>query len=49
MNESDKAIFYEHMGHSKGMNERRYQCPPAKRELDTIGTFCDYVDKGKKI
>ena len=49
MNESDKAIFYDHMGHSKGMNEQRYQCPPAKKELETVGTFCDYVDKSKKI
>ena len=47
MNDSDKNLFYDHMGHSKGMNEQRYQCPRALKELATIGKFCDTIDKGK--
>ena len=40
-------MFYDHMGHSKAMNEKRYQCPPGVKELTTVGKFCDSIDKGK--
>jgi len=32
------------MGHSKSMNQQKYQCPPALKEVTTIGKFFSSVD-----
>ena len=49
MTDGEKQMFYNHMGHSKEMNKQRYQCPPAVKELTTIGKLYDCIDKGKKV
>ena len=46
----DREIFYTHMGHSQGTNEKIYQCPPAVKELVHVGKFFLQIDsKGNLI
>jgi len=45
--ENERELFYQHMGHSKSTNAENYQCPPALRELVTVGKHLAAIDKGK--
>jgi len=45
--QQDRDTFYEHMGHSKDTNAENYQCPPALRELISVGKHLAAIDHGK--
>lgn len=47
LTENERESFYDHMGHSKAMNQARYQCPPALKEVTKVGKFFSSVDQGK--
>lgn len=42
--EEDDDQFYEHLGHSKNINQNVYQVPRAKRTLLTVGKFLKSAD-----
>ena len=44
---NERSSFFDHMGHSKTMNEARYQCPAAIKELTVVGKRLHNIDKGK--
>ena len=37
--ESKRAAFYQHMGHSKSVNEMIYQAPLAEQEILNVGSI----------
>lgn len=45
----EKESFYNHMGHSAAMNQARYQCPPAIRELTKVGKTLFAIDQGNHL
>lgn len=45
--QQDQDLFYEHMGHSRDTNAENYQCPPALRELVSVGKHLTAIDHGK--
>lgn len=45
--ESDRRLFFDHMGHSEFINKNVYKSPPAVREVTRVGKFLDLLDKGK--
>ena len=49
MSESEKESFYNHMGHSKTMNQNRNQCPPSLKEITSVGKFFDFVNNNMYI
>ena len=48
MPEKDREFFYSHMGHSSEVNENVYQCPPAVRELQQVGSFLTQIDGSER-
>ena len=48
MPEKDREFFYSHMGHSSEVNENVYQCPPAVRELQQVGSFLTQIDDSER-
>lgn len=49
VSQSDRELFYKHMGHSESMNEHIYQCPPAVREIINVGRVLENTDNNKDI
>ena len=47
--ESERDLFYRHMGHSKKINETVYQAPPALMEVVKVGKNLTKIDEGKKL
>lgn len=45
----ERQNFYKHMGHSETMNQTHYTCPPAIRELTTVGKTLFAIDQGKSF
>lgn len=39
VSQSDRELFYKHMGHSESMNEHIYQCPPAVKNIINESEF----------
>lgn len=48
VSQSDRELFYKHMGHSESMNEHIYHCPPAVREIIN-GRVLENTDNNKDI
>lgn len=44
--EKDREYFYNHMGHSKEINENQYQAPAAIMEITKVGKNLMKFDKG---
>ncbi|KAJ8313186.1 hypothetical protein KUTeg_009266 [Tegillarca granosa] len=44
VSESDKKIFYQHMGHSAEINENVYQCRTGLKEITVVGGFLTGID-----
>lgn len=49
INETERRIFYNHMGHSKEMNEKRYQCPQSMKALKVGKFFLDMDDGNRNL
>ena len=48
--QSERELFYRHMGHSERMNMETYQTPPAIQEVMIIGKMnLMNFDKGKEF
>ena len=47
MIESERNLFYEHMGHSEAINRNIYQAPPAIMQLIKTGKRLQSIDEGK--
>ncbi|XP_065651046.1 uncharacterized protein LOC136079248 [Hydra vulgaris] len=43
----DRELFYQHMGHSKDINQNVYQVPPALLEITKVGRHLINIEKGK--
>ena len=46
LSENDRNLFYQHMGHSKEVNQAIYQAPPALMELMKVGKHLKRIDEG---
>ena len=46
MPSKDRQLFYDHMGHSAGINEAIYQAPPAVMEVIKVGKNLKSIDEG---
>lgn len=44
VSQSEREVFYRHMGHSENINKNIYQCPLALREITEVGNFFDQID-----
>ena len=44
MKESDRKIFYDHLGHQEQINKDNYQCPPGLQEIRVMGKFLNALD-----
>ena len=47
--QSERDLFYKHMGHSERMNMDTYQIPPAIQEVTIVGKTLMNFDKGKEF
>ena len=47
--ETDRELFYRHMGHSKEINENIYQCPLGVLTMAKVGKHLHMLDTGKYI
>ena len=47
MIESERNLFYQHMGHSEAINRNIYQAPPAIIQLIKTGKRLQSIDEGK--
>ncbi|XP_065667007.1 uncharacterized protein LOC136087619 [Hydra vulgaris] len=47
--ESDRELFYTHMGHSKDTNKNTYQTPQAMRTITHIGSRLLEIEGGNKV
>ena len=45
--ESDRDAFFKHMGHSKEMDTRVYQCPLGVTEVCRVGKYLEDLETGK--
>jgi hypothetical protein len=45
--ENEKKAFYQHMGHSRNINETVYQCPPSVLEITKVGNYLTNLDRGR--
>ncbi|XP_065661311.1 uncharacterized protein LOC136084687 isoform X2 [Hydra vulgaris] len=43
----DRELFYQHMGHSKDINQNVYQVPSALLEITKVGRHLIDIEKGK--
>lgn len=43
--DGEKALWYEHVGHSESINRMVYQCPRAGATVKTVGSFLRQADK----
>ena len=48
MPKKDKEFFNSHMGHSSEVNKNIYQCPPAVRELQQVGSFLTQIEDSER-
>lgn len=46
VSESQRSVFYKHMGHTPGVNEHIYQAPPAESEIINVGAILQQFDRG---
>ena len=46
ISKSERDMFYEHMGHSKEINQHIYQAPPGIMEILKVGKHILNIDKG---
>jgi len=44
--DKDKEAFFKHMGHSKDMDAKVYQCPLGLTEVCTVGKYLEELDSG---
>jgi len=42
----ERKAWFDHLGHSKEMNETVYQCPPSLMELTKVGRYLKNLDNG---
>ncbi|XP_065683106.1 uncharacterized protein LOC124805787 isoform X1 [Hydra vulgaris] len=47
MTDSERNLFYDHMGHSEAINKHIYQAPPAIMQLAKTGLRLSNLDKGQ--
>nr|XP_047130409.1 uncharacterized protein LOC124810142 isoform X2 [Hydra vulgaris] len=47
MTDSERNLFYDHMGHSEAINKHIYQAPPAIMQLSNTGLRLTCIDKGQ--
>ena len=45
--ENSRAAFYNHMGHSKDVNECIYQSPLGIKEMINVGSYLQRLDEGE--
>ena len=48
MPESERLLFYNHMGHSEDVNKNVYQCPPALKELTQVESYLSSLDESRE-
>ena len=44
MNEMDRKVFFDHMGHAEAINKENYQCPPGLQTLKVMGSVLQTLD-----
>ena len=47
--ENERRAFYNHMGHSRAVNEEVYQCPPSLIEITKVGRYLEDLDSGRTV
>lgn len=46
MNEAEREIFFDHMGHDPAISKENYQCPQGVQEVRVMGHLLQNFDKG---